>query len=328
MDTLTTSRPVASHPRAPQPTPVAQSKLSRILVTGGTGFIGQALVKRLLIEGYRVTVLTRHPKRHAARVNLNYTDRLHHIEQLDRPDVLINLAGEPLTSHRWSTAHKLRIRRSRVRFTQDLFEEVQSWPQVPRLLISASATAYYGPHDRDQALDERGETEDCFSHQLCRDWEAAAQQFETLGTRVCCLRSGMVLGSGGLFQQLKMPFDYGVATQIGDGEQSLSWIHLQDLLGIILFAMRNRRLSGPINACAPHGITHREFTDYLQQFKKTYVRMPMPAPLLSLLMGEFAKAWLLNGQQAVPKKLLDHQFHFNYARFPEALDNLLKKTTV
>lgn len=297
---------------------------SQVLVTGGTGFIGVLLVRALDEHGYRVLVLTRQQTlKRQEQSSVRYINSLDEIGNDDQLDSIINLAGESLAARRWSAQQKEKLISSRLDMTRHLFSLAQRLQHKPAVLINASAIGFYGPQG-DQALDESAPPVGSFSQQLCQQWETAAQEFASLGTRICILRLGIVLGQdGGPFTELRKSFDFGVASQFADGRQWMSWIHRDDVIGIILFALKHAELDGPINTTSPEPVTNAQFCTVMQQHKRTFLRLRLPAFLLRALVGEMADELLLTGQRVVPKKLTESGYTFKYPDLQAALKNLL-----
>jgi uncharacterized protein len=315
-------------------TTTTQSAKKRVLLTGGTGFIGKKLVNVLISLNHDVTILTRNMTA-ASKLFSNLLDHnqldnqirliadLSEISDDQAFDVIINLAGEPLAKGRWNNKRKEKFVHSRLSITADICHLIQRLEHKPEVFISGSAIGFYGPH-QDEFLDEAGSVIDCFSHQLCKRWEEQALLAETPATRVCLLRIGIVLGNdGGSLAELRLPFDYGVSMQIADGQQWMSWIHRDDLIAIILHAMNQPDIRGPINATAPHPVTNQVLTDTLSTYLKTYVRIKVPGKLLSLMVGELADELLITGQRVVPAKLQTDGFVFTYPDLNAALQELI-----
>lgn len=296
----------------------------QILVTGGTGFIGVPLVQALCEQGYRVVVLTRQQSPKALRdTAVRCIHSLDEIDAAESIDAIINLAGESLAARRWSPQQKEILVSSRVDTTRELFACAQRLQQKPAALINASAIGYYGPQG-DDPLDETGPTVQCFANELCEQWEAAAREFESLGTRVCVLRLGIVLGpDGGPFTELRKSFDFGVASQFANGEQWMSWIHRDDVVAIMLFALQNDELEGPVNTTAPEPVSNAQFCAAMQQNKRTLIQLKLPAFMLRALIGEMADELLLTGQRVIPKKLVDNGYVFKFPDLQSALQDLL-----
>ncbi|QKE62717.1 TIGR01777 family protein [Aquipseudomonas campi] len=319
---------------APRDTPSSQpyalryasGKSLRILMTGGTGFIGRPLANALSLAGHDVLILTRSLSANSGGFSgrITFLTSLEQIPSHERIDCIINLAGEPLAKGRWTPARKERFLQSRLQVTDDLLQLVQRLQDKPEVLLNASAVGYYG-HQQDARLDETAKPVDCFSHQFCRNWEEHARAFEAQGLRVCLLRIGVVLGQGGgPLQELRRSFDWGVATQLGNGQQWLPWIHLQDVLDICAFLLSRADLHGAVNVTAPAPVTQREFGRALaQQMRHVMLRAKIPAWLLRLLVGEMADEILLSGQRVIPQKLLAHGYSFTQPELPGALSDLI-----
>ncbi|MGI9292961.1 MAG: TIGR01777 family oxidoreductase [Pseudomonadales bacterium] len=296
----------------------------QVLVTGGTGFIGVPLVRALGEYGHRVLVLTRQQSlKQQSDSKARFITSLDEIDDDEQIDSIINLAGESLAARRWSAQQKEKLVSSRADTTHQLFRLAQRLQHKPAVLINGSAIGFYGPQG-DQALDESAPPVASFSQQLCQQWEAAAQEFESLGMRVCILRLGIVLGpDGGPFTELRKSFDFGVASQFADGKQWMSWIHRDDVIAIILFALQHAEIEGPINTTAPEPVTNAQFCSAMQNNKRTFIKLNLPPFLLRTMVGEMADELLLTGQRVVPKKLLDSGYTFQYPDLHAALRNLL-----
>ena len=291
------------------------------LITGGTGFIGTALIESLLRDGHNVTVLTRQSRQ--SRGPLSFVSSLDSIAADTRFDTVVNLAGASLAGARWSAAYKREIIASRLATTEALVEFFQRLEQPPAALLSASAIGYYGHHG-DEPLTEEGAVAPGFSQQLCQGWEAAAMGAADLGTRVCLLRFGVVLDhGGGAFVEMARSFQFGVGSWLGSGKQWLSWVHRQDVIAAIRFLQQRGDLSGPFNVTAPEPVTSRGFCRAMQRHKRTLFSAPVPAPVIRLLVGEMADELLLNGQRVVPARLEAAGFRFQLPTLDAALGEIL-----
>ena len=296
-----------------------------LLLTGGSGFIGSHLVPVLHAQGYAITVLTRNPDKTARHFNYAVTT----VEQLDdlqddNFDVVINLAGQGITDKRWTPEIKKQLRDSRIITTRKLINYLQNKNKKPELLISGSAVGYYGLRDSDELLDETSSTDASFSSRLCADWEAEARHAETLAIRPCYLRTGIVLGkNGGALRKMLPPFKIGLGGPMGSGRQWMSWIHIDDLLAIVLCAINNKEIKGAINATAPNPVTNKTFSSILGRRLKRPAFLSMPAFILKLMLGEMAVELLLSGQRVIPNKMLDAGYKFQYVELEEALSDLV-----
>lgn len=295
-----------------------------ILVTGGTGFIGSALCPQLLMEGHEVTVLSRHPD----KVVRAYGGRVRAIRSLTEfrdewpLDAVINLAGEGIADRPWSVGRKQQLHASRVALTEELVTILKRRTQKPDVVISGSAVGWYGDQG-DTVLEEHSPSRDDFMHQLCRDWEHAAEGVKALGIRLCILRTGVVLGrSGGMLRRLLPVFGLGLGGRIGSGEQWMSWIALSDLLDVIRFLLKDPKWSGTFNATAPKPVSNAEFTAILAHALGRPAFLHIPASVLKLAMGEMSNL-LLNSQRVVPTRLLEARFRFASRTLEDALRNEL-----
>ena len=292
-----------------------------VLVTGGTGFIGSALVPRLCEDDHEVTILSR--GRHADAGGVNFLRSLDDIPTDATIDAIINLAGASLNGKRWSAAYKQEMVASRVDTTAAIIALCRRLAQPPRVLVSASAIGYYGDRG-DEALDENSALGDGFSAELCRDWEAAAREAEPLGVRVCLARLGVVFDrEGGAFAELSRPYRFGIASWPGDGRQYLSWVHRADVVAAFIFLLAREDLAGPVNVTAPEPVTHRQLCSAIRKRLTTLPGMPVPGFVMRSLLGEVADELLLAGQRVLPARLAAAGFSHNYPTIDSALGQLL-----
>ncbi len=301
-------------------------KSGNILITGGTGFIGRHLCHYLLGQGYQLWVLSRNPviARNLLNEKVNVVGSLDELVAIDF-SALINLAGESLTSTRWSDKSKQKFRASRVYFTNRLFEFFTHVGRFPRVLLNASAVGFYG-NCGDRLVEELECAGSDFAAQLCCDWEAATRRFEAEGVRVCMMRFGIVLErDGGALKQMLPAFRLGLGGRMGAGQHYMPWIHRHDLLRLILFLLQQERASGPINAVAPEAVTNRQFTALLAQSLHRPALLPMPEPVLRILFGEMADALLLSSQRVVPAVAQSLGFKFEYPYLQQAFTAIFKK---
>ncbi len=295
----------------------------KVLISGGSGFIGTALVRDLVVAGHEVLVLSRFVQRTSR--SLGVQEKVQVLSSLDQIassasiDAIVNLAGAPIVGRRWSDARKRLLRASRLDTTEALLDLIRRLDRRPEVLVSGSAVGYYGSHSTDMALTEDADDyKPGFSHQLCADWEACALQAETLGVRVCLLRTGIVLGHGGALSKMLPAFRCCLGGPIGTGRQWMSWIGLEDEVAIIRFLLEQHTLRGPFNACAPEAVTNATFAAVLGAVLRRPARVRMPAPVLELLLGE-ASELLLSGQRVYPRRLLDAGYAFRCTSLADAL---------
>lgn len=292
----------------------------QLLITGGTGFIGSVLCSRLLEDQHHITVLSRQPD--AVKAPLKGISELEQLASNAAFDIVINLAGEPIANKRWSNKQKQRIINSRLDITQSLIHYFKITPHKPKLFISGSAIGYYGIGETDDCVDESAQGDESFSSQLCQQWEAAALQAKALGIRTCLLRTGIVLGNGGgALSKMLPPFKLGLGGRMGQGKHWMPWIHIDDLVGIILHCIQHDTLNGGVNGTSPNPVTNQSFTTTLGKALKRPTIFPVPAFVIKLLMGQMGEELLLAGKKILPTKALNSGYQFKYKELEEALIN-------
>lgn len=292
-----------------------------ILITGGTGFIGSQLCSVLLKKQYHIVVVTRQP----IQVQTNI-EAVTSLDQLDTDmcfDVVINLAGEPIANKCWSDTQKQCILDSRLSSTNNLIDYFKRLNLKPKLFISGSAIGYYGIEQTDNDFDESALGDSSFSSELCQQWEEAALAAKGLGIRTCLLRTGIVLGKGGALSKMLPPFKLGLGGKIGKGTQWMSWIHIDDLIGIILYCIDNDKISGSINGTAPEPVTNASFSKSLGKTLNRPALLPMPAFVIKLIMGQMGEELLLAGKKILPTKIWLCGYVFKYEQLDDALMNIL-----
>lgn len=298
----------------------------KILMTGATGFIGQALCKVLATEGHTFNVLTRRPE----SVKLPNSTAFRWNPEAETPpaecwtgvEAVIHLAGEPVAAKRWDDQQKRRIRDSRVIGTRNLVAGMKAAPQAPKIFISGSAVGFYGNRG-DEKVDERSSPGVGFFPDVCTAWEHEAQAASSPETRVVLVRIGVVLGDGGMLEKILLPFKLGVGGRLGSGKQWFPWIHLDDIVGLLRHALYDNKLSGPINGVAPNSATNAEFTEALGNALNRPTIFPVPEFALRIAMGEMADA-ALHSQRVIPTVALESGYKFHYPTLQPALDSILK----
>jgi uncharacterized protein (TIGR01777 family) len=290
----------------------------QVLVTGGTGFIGQALVPALLDAGHSVILLSR--QSHSDRPACRYVLSLDEIDPEESVNAVINLAGASLAARRWSASYKREIVDSRLQTTRDVVQLIERLAYPPEVLLSGSAIGFYG-HGGDEVLTEAAAPLNSgFAQRLCADWEAEALKAAQSGVRVCLMRIGVVLDNGGgALAQMAQSFRFGVGSWLGSGRQWLSWVHRADLVAAMLALLENPDLQGPFNLTAPEAVTGRGLCSALQAHHRTLFSAGVPGPVMRLLVGEMAGELLLEGQRVSPRGLLDAGFSFRYPDIDSAL---------
>jgi uncharacterized protein (TIGR01777 family) len=290
-----------------------------ILLTGGTGFIGQLLCQQLCQTGAKVTVLTRSPekaRRSLERLGASATD-FAGLSRYEGFDAVINLAGATVLS-RWSKRRRQTLRDSRVAFTQRLMAQL-AVQRPPQVLVSGSAIGYYGDTG-DVVADESCCAGEGFAADLCRDWEKQARLFSERGTRVCLLRTGVVLDQGGGALSSMLPaFKVGLGGPVASGAQWMSWIHRQDLVSMIIWLLTRDDLAGPVNAVAPKPVRNREFSQQLAEVLHRPAFFKVPKWVLKVLLGQAAQELLLSNNKVAPKVAVEGGFIYRYPELKEAL---------
>lgn len=294
----------------------------RILITGGTGFIGQVLCRELHQRGHDLAVFSRQ-RPESVKASCGRVEAIADLEQLrSRPgfDAVINLAGEGIADKRWSEARKQALRDSRIGVTETLVDMMASWEKPPEVLVSGSAVGFYGDQGAATVTEETN-PHDEFTHRLCRDWEAAARPISERGVRVCFSRTGVVAGPGGGFlERMLLPFKLGLGGRLGSGEQYMPWVHRDDVVGALIWMMDTPEASGAYNVVSPNPVTNAEFTRTLGRVLHRPTLFPAPAPVLKVALGEMARL-LLTGQKALPARLNDSAFEFRFPELEGALAN-------
>lgn len=296
----------------------------KILLTGATGFIGSALTRKLLVDGHDIYCWVRNLPGAVSILDkqVKCFEKLEKIQDTDI-DAIINLAGEPIADKRWTDSRKQVLLDSRVKTTRELVEFFTGKKKPPSVVLSGSAVGYYGSQGSQLPLDESSEAVDGFSHTLCDDWELAALEFSSKDTRVCLLRTGVVLGKGGgALKKLLPPFRLGLGGPIGNGQQVMSWIHIHDWINACIFLLSRKELSGPFNLVSPNPVINETFTRELARVVHRPAFFRVPCFLLKMLLGE-ASELLCQGQRVVPKKLLFAGFKFKFTHIDQALTDVV-----
>jgi uncharacterized protein (TIGR01777 family) len=296
----------------------------KIAISGASGFIGRKLMETLVSDGHAVHALSRH-----ARMNMPAGVRVFQwdpeageppAEGLRDVAAVIHLAGEPV-AQRWNAKVKARIRGSRVAGTANLVAAIARLPRKPEVLVCSSAIGFYGSRG-DEILTEESTQGEGFLAEVCAGWEWSAALAEAAGVRVVSIRTGHVLHSrGGLLSRVLPTFRAGLGGRLGDGKQWMSWIHLDDLVGLFGFAIANP-VSGVLNGVAPHPVTNMEFTRALALALHRPAILPVPRLALRLMFGEMSEV-ILSSQRVLPERAQAEGFAFRYAELSPALASLL-----
>jgi len=301
-----------------------RSDARTVLITGGTGFIGGHLIRRLLLRGERVIVLTRDADRALDRFgpHVRIITALKEIPNDGRIEIIVNLAGARILGFPWTKARRENLINSRVSTTRALVDLCGRLVHPPRVFITASAIGYYGLGG-DDPIDEQGSPQPIFQSQLCQEWEAAAEPAESLGARVVRLRIGLVLArSGGALPQLARPVRFGLGAVLGSGKQWVSWIHIADLIRLFEFALDTPTCRGAVNAVSPAAATHAQMQRVLAKTLHRPLWMHIPAIFIRAALGEMSQL-LVDGQKVVPGRALTAGFVFKFPNLGGALEHLI-----
>ena len=289
----------------------------KAVIAGGTGFLGSALASSFRADGHDVTIISRRPH---GPDQVAWTDR----SALEGADVVVNLAGTSLDSGRWTEARKTEILHSRVEATEAIVKAMSEVSRRPAMLLNQSAVGFYGAHGSESVTEESPPGSD-FLASVCVAWEAAAMKAAWM-TRVVLLRTGLPLdASGGALPRLALPFRFFAGGRLGSGEQYWSWIHIDDWVRMVRWAIEQPDLNGPLNATAPAPATNRELADALGRALRRPAFAPAPAFALRLLLGEMADALILSGQRVLPAKATRSGFEFRYPDLESALEHIYRR---
>jgi uncharacterized protein (TIGR01777 family) len=306
---------LARHASAP-----AGSGPLTVAITGQSGLVGRALTSFLESGGHRVIrMVRRRPPEGSADVYWDYRREVIDLEGLAGADAVVHLAGEPLSEGRWDADKKRRIHESRSKGTRFLSDSLVRVRPRPRVLVSSSAVGFYGDRGN-QRLVEGSPPGKGFLAEVCKDWEAATSSAEQAGIRVVHLRAGVVIsGEGGALEPMLLPFKMGAGGRLGRGDQYISWIDHDDLVGLIHHALVHPSLGGPLNGTAPHAVTNGTFTGTLGRVLNRPTLIPVPSLAIKALFGEKGRALLLEGARVLPKKAEDSGFRFFFPGLEESL---------
>lgn len=297
----------------------------KVTVTGGTGFVGRRLIESLIDSGHEARILSRSPRTGLPEdVNSYLWDAAKSeppLESLDGTDAVVHLAGEPV-GQRWSPEIRRRIRSSRIEGTRLLVDALRRQSRPPATLVSASAVGYYGSRG-DEELTEDSSPGKGFLPEVCDEWEAEAIKAEGLGIRVVRVRIGLVLGAGGgALDRMLPPFKMFLGGQLGDGQQWMPWIHLDDLVGLIRLALKDTTLAGPLNAVSPNPVRNSQFTRVLARTLRRPALFTVPKKGLQILFGDMSEI-LLGSQLVLPAAAEKAGYRFQHSELAPALLEIL-----
>ncbi|PIC81961.1 TIGR01777 family oxidoreductase [Sporosarcina sp. P1] len=298
----------------------------KVVITGGTGFIGSVLTEKLKENGHEVVILTRKPssKHNGVQYVQWLTDYASPENEIGQVDAFVNLAGVSIDDSRWSEERKKQIYDSRITATQEVLRIIRSLPEKPRVLVNASAIGIYPTSFTAQYTEDSTVVGDDFLAKTVYDWEDLAGQANEMGVRTVYTRFGIVLGKeGGALPLIKLPYQLFAGGKIGSGNQWFSWVHVEDVANAILFSIKNDNVEGPVNVVAPSPMHMNAFGKTIGKVLHRPHWFPVPSFAMKVALGEKSIV-VLQGQHVVPKKLLANGFTFAYPSLRPALENLLK----
>ncbi len=298
----------------------------KILITGASGLIGKALQESFKPKGYELLLASRSEPKDDHHIqwsmDTGFADK--DLPRLEGLDAAIHLAGENVSGLRWTDEKKKAIRDSRVFGTRTMIEAFARLEQKPKVFIAGSAIGFYGDRGDDE-MTETSSAGDTFLSAVCKEWEAESRRAEDMGIRTVLLRTGIVLSKdGGALATMLTPFKLGVGGVVGSGKQWMSWISLDDVVGIINFALENESLRGAVNIVAPNPVTNEEFTKTLGSVLYRPTFLPLPEFAVNLVFGEMGDALLLDSTKVIPKRLNDAGYEFKFPHPKPAIEHAVE----
>jgi uncharacterized protein (TIGR01777 family) len=298
----------------------------RILITGANGLIGKALQRSFAEKGYEMLLAGRgEPKKqNEIRWSVEVGFREEDLHRLEGLDAVIHLAGENISGLRWTEEKKRAIRDSRVHGTHNVVNTLANLERKPKVFIASSAMGFYGDRG-DEIVTETSKPGDNFLADVCREWEMESRRAEDSGIRTVLLRTSIVLSKdGGALATMLTPFKFGVGGVIGSGKQWMSWVSLEDVVGIVNFAIENENLRGAVNVASPNPVTNEEFTKTLGEVLYRPTILPLPEFAVNLVFGEMGDALLLNSTRVEPRRLKEAGYEFKFKDLKSAIENAVK----
>jgi len=298
--------------------------MTKILITGGTGLVGQTLSKKLVSKGYEVSFLTRTKTKSKNYFLWNIHENYIEERTFEGINHVIHLAGENIASKRWSSKQKRKIAESRINSSKLLIHTLKGINHKVESITSASGVGYYGTLNCEHEYNEKSKPGNDFLSYVCENWETEVNKAQKIGVRTVNIRTGLVLSDkGGAFPKISYPIKFGLGATLGSGNQFMPWIHLDDLCDVYIESLENKLFSGPINAVAPEVITNKQFTITVAQHLNKTIALPnIPSILLKILFGEMSSL-LLKGNRVQSDTLHDLQFKFKYKTLKQAITELL-----
>jgi uncharacterized protein len=295
----------------------------KAVISGGTGFVGDALTEELLGSGYEVSILTRNPDKHESRQNVSYikwlSDGARPEKELEGIDIFINLAGESINSGRWTEERKKRILKSRIDATQEMIRILHSLERKPSVFINASAIGIYEASETKTHTEHSMDTSTDFLAETVKRWESEAGKAKHSGVRTAFTRFGIILGKDeGALPKMALPYKLFAGGTVGSGKQWMSWVHIQDVAKAIRFVIETSRIEGPVNVTAPNPVTMKELGKTLGDVLNRPHWIPAPAFAIKAALGEMSTL-ILEGQKVLPSVLMENGYRFEYPQLKEAL---------
>ncbi|PKR84134.1 TIGR01777 family oxidoreductase [Heyndrickxia camelliae] len=299
-----------------------------IVISGGSGFLGKRLQMYLLNNGHQVTILTRNidGKQELQGVKLvEWMNEGNDPEaELKDVDAIIHLAGESIGGSRWTKSKKERILSSRLNTTKEIYRIISNLGKKPQVLIQASAVGYYGMSEEETYTEESASAANDFLASVVKKWENEAKDIQQLNIRTVFTRFGVILGNGGALPLMVLPYKLGIGGTIGSGKQWISWVHVDDAVQMIVYAITHTDINGPMNVTAPNPVQMKEFGQTISKVLRRPHWMPVPSFLMKLGLGEMSDM-LLKGQYVIPEIAMKHGYTFQYLVLENALENILGK---
>ncbi len=299
--------------------------MKNYLITGGTGFVGTRLISELEKQAHHIYILTRNPEMYRNTATQTFLSYDHHPEDLPTIHGIINLAGDSLFGY-WTKTKKASIRSSRMETTERLLQMTRQLSKPPEVWINASAIGFYGTSEDLIFTEETTASGNDFLAEVVTEWEKTAQQATELGIRVVYARFGIILGrEDGALPLMSLPVKMFAGTKMSDGEQWMSWIHIEDVVQLLLLCLQSEKIAGPVNFTAPEPKRNKEFTKMMATvLKRPFWPIPAPYPIIRMAIGEMSML-LLKGQCVLPNKAEEFHYRFRYPKLKDALTNLLEK---
>ncbi|MFD2925163.1 TIGR01777 family oxidoreductase [Halobacillus naozhouensis] len=300
----------------------------KFAITGGTGFVGSKLTDKLTREGHHVYILTRNPQKHNDTENVSYIgwlkDEFAPWEYLPSVDAIVNLAGESLSSGRWTDERKRNIMNSRIQATEGVIDLIERMDRKPEVLVNASAVGYYGKSDTKTFTEETDQPGSDFLANVVVEWEKRAAKAQNFGVRTVYIRFGLILGEEGALPKMILPYKLLVGGNLGSGEQWMSWIHVKDVVELITHSVNTPSMEGPINGTAPNPKRNTDFGQTLASVLGRPHWITAPSFALKTILGDMSTL-LLDGQSVMPKKAKAQGYTFLFPELKQALQSILKR---